>query len=281
MRILTQSGARHFCQNFSASTNTPEIEVGTYLDRFRSGKTFAEGTPEFDDLRDCLLRDSERFAFLAAANFASTYRSLQACSAPWSVVGFYYTSFFAARSLLGMNGGWVDADRRWIDVTNLTPGSIELTYRRTKHTAIPNRHGTHKAFWAVFYHAARILHPYAAAQHAYALAPVQSSTSWLIDNRNKLNYGSAAAAKLVAEFLARFDAADVPNTLPGDLKVCRNIALSLLALVHQFRTSQGLTSDMNIGGAATLTDAIDLLVRQSRPPEIDTYCDTTLVGFAA
>lgn len=281
MRILTPSGARHFCQNFTSSASTSSVEVGRYLARFRSGRTFVEGTTEFENLRDCLLRDSERFSYHAAAAFASTLRSLQACSAPWACVGLYYTSFFAARALLSMHGGWVDGDRQWLEVTNINPGSIAITLRTSRHPGIPPRQGTHKAFWAVFYVACRQLQQHAVVQHSFALSPVQSSPTWLIDNRNRINYGSASAAKLVNEFTQRFNPADVARSLPGDVKVFKNVAESLLALVHQFRTAHGLATDASIGGEPDLTLAIDTQIRSNRPNEIDTYAANELLNFVA
>lgn len=281
MRILTPSGARHFCQNFSSSASTSSQEVGRYLSKFRSGRVFIEGTAEFNNLRDCLLRDSERFAFHAAAAFASTLRSLQASSAPWACVGLYYTSFFAARSILGMHGGWIDGDRQWLEATNISPGSISITLRTSRHPVIPPRQGSHKAFWSVFYFACRTLQPYAAAQNSFALSPVQSSNTWLIDNRNKINYGSARAARLVDEFYRRYNPANVTRSLPGDVKVFKNVAESLLALANQFRVAHGLATDIAICGAGDLTTAIDNQIRAGRDATLDAYAAQELLSFVA
>ncbi|WP_143006572.1 hypothetical protein [Aquimonas voraii] len=228
-----------------------------------------------------MLRDSERLAYHAAATFASTLRSLQASSAPWSCVGLYYTSFFAARSILGMHGGWVDGDKQWLEATNINPGSIEITLRTARHPAIQAKQGSHKAFWSVFYFACRPLHPHAAAQHSFALSPVQSSSTWLIDNRNRINYGSADASKLVDEFQRRYDPTNVAQSLPGDVKVFRNVAISLLALANQFRRAHGLATDAPPVGALNLDEAINNQIRANRDVALDAFSSAELMNFVA
>lgn len=281
MRLLTPSGARNFCQGFSASANTRDVDVGKYLDRFQRGRTFRERTRDFESLRDCLLRDAERQTFLAASNFANAHRGLQASSASWTLVGLYYTSYYAARAILAMHGGWVDANRRWLGLTDLTTDALEFTYYRSPHTAIPRKHGTHKAFWNVFYHAVSALEPYADVAHSYALSPVQSSATWLIDNRNKINYQPAMSMKLVSDFFSRYDPASIPAFFPGDLKVQLNVATSLLAITAQFRVSHGLRSDLNICGQPDLNAAIDQLIRLDTPNPIKNHCRTMIDQFSA
>lgn len=281
MRLLTPSGARSFCQSFSGSPRTSDVDVAKYLDSFRSGKLFKEGTRDFEDLRDCLLRDAERQAFLAAGNFATVHRGLQAGVVGWSVVGLYYSSYFAARSLLSMHGGWVDANRRWVGLTDTTAGGLEFTYFKSAHPSIPRRLGTHKAFWSVFYHATTGLHAHADPAHAYALSPVQSSTTWLIDKRNEINYNAAAALKLTSSFTSRYDPGSIPTCFPGELKVYKNVANSLLALVAQFRIANGLSSDLSIGGTADLNAAITDLIRQNAPEDLRTHCQDAIAQFAA
>lgn len=281
MRLLTPSGARNFCQSFSGSAITHGIEVGKHLDTFRTVRAFNEGSPDFDDLRDCLLRDAERQTFLAAANFATAHRGMQAGSTAWTLIGLYYSAYFSARAILAMHGGWVDANRRWLGLTNLTSGSLELTYSRSAHPSIPRGWGTHKAFWSVFYHAVPSLIAHAPAADSFALSPVQSSTTWLIDKRNEMNYNSATSIKATDEFLTRYNPASIPACLPGELKVYKNISSSLLALTSQFRTAHGLRSDIGIGGHATLGEAIDGLVRVEAPADLAAHCAQVIRQFAA
>lgn len=281
MRILTQAGARHFCQSFGASPDSARIEVGKFTQGMNSGRATREGSKPYGDLRDCLLRDSERFIFLGASNFASGLQHMRAASAAWAVVGFYYSSFYSARALLAMNGGWADGEKAWIEVTGANPGSIELTYKRSRHPALGRNEKSHRAFWTIFYSACRSIQRYAPPQHSYALSPVQNSVSWLSDNRNRINYGAESALGLTEELLARFNPADVGNSLPGDVKVFRNIAKSMLANAAQFRTSNGLSTDIQIGGNATLTASIDGLVRSARPEALNDYAITEIETFAA
>lgn len=281
MRLFTPSGARYFCQAFGSDASTLNIDFGKHLLKFKAGKSFKEGTNEFNSLRDCLLRDAERQAFLAAGNFAQVHRGIQGSNAAWSVVGFYYSAYFAARSLLAMHGGWVDSNRAWLDLSDSKQGSIEFIVRKSAHPSIPSKWGTHKAFWTVFYHAAKSIQNYAVAPHSYALSPIQSSDTWLIDNRNRLNYEAAASVRLTNDFLNRFDPAQIPACLPGDLKVYRNVAESLLALVAQFRVANGLATDINVGLQGNLTASITNLVRAPGPITLQTYSTDAIANFSS
>lgn len=281
MRILTQAGARHFCQSFSASATSSDIEVARHLKRLAPTRPLREGHQSYADLRDCLLRDAERFCFLAASNYASALRHLSAASSAWAVTGFYYSSFFSARALLAIHGGWIDGDKSWLEVTGAAPGSIELTLRRTRHPGLSGRDKSHRAFWTIFYGVAPQFQRYAPAQHAYSLSPVQNSPSWLSDNRNRLNYGSANSFELASDFLSRFNSANIASSLPGDVKVFRNVAKSMLENASAFRTASGLATDVHLAGFGNISEAVAELIRVERNPYLSRFAEEEIERFVA
>lgn len=280
MNILTPSGAKHFCSGFSSAQTTALIDVRNYLGG--RSKSFPEGTPRFDELRDCLIRESERYAFLSAAAYAASWRIVRASAASWAIVGFYYSAFFAAKSLLGMHGGWIDGPNRWLEVTNGNPSSLELTFKKTTHPLLTTlaSGSSHKAFWTVFYSALRPLGPYVPAHTAFALQPVHSSETWLIDNRNNFNYSPNQALRLLWDFLARFDAHSMPSCFPGDLKVFSNIAVAMQQIVHDFRVAHNLAGDVFAGNYTDLRDAVDQLIRADRETDLDTYSARQIGTFS-
>ncbi len=133
MKIFTPPGASHFSGTFSRAAATVATDVKDYLDRVGGKKFFLEDSPEFAELRDCMIREAERYVFLSATTYAASLRALRASAVSWSVVGLYYSTFFAAKALLEMHGGWVDGPSRWLEASKSQPGSLELTFYKTDH----------------------------------------------------------------------------------------------------------------------------------------------------
>jgi hypothetical protein len=68
MKPLTQSGAAHFVGQFGADASVAGYSVEDFLATLSaSSHTFTEGTPRFDQLKDCLLRESERSLLMSSS----------------------------------------------------------------------------------------------------------------------------------------------------------------------------------------------------------------------
>ena len=94
----------------------------TFVRELSADKTkLTEGTPEFDEFRDCALRHAERHLLLAASLYRRALDLMIPSSAPWAHVTLYYGAFHAAQSFLAMFGGWCDG-KRYVEVTRSAQG---------------------------------------------------------------------------------------------------------------------------------------------------------------
>lgn len=279
MQILTPSGAKHFCQSFSADASTAHCTVRDFLGRHaKTKRNFSEGSAEFNALRDCLLREAERSLFLSNALYANALRTNRESTSWWSHVTLYYAAFFAARGLLAMHGGWLIDRDLWIEVTNQTTGSIQLTINRTRHPQLTSNsaNSTHKSFWRVFYWAVRSLHTHAPNNLAFALSPIQSRDTWLIDSRNELNYHSTKALDSINEFINNYNALNLPGSLPRHLRVIDNAANALLELAATWRATYNLAADVLSNRQPTLQAALDLMIKNNRDAALDNFANTKI-----
>ena len=130
MKPLSHSGAIHFVQNFSSNASVSAIGVNDYLDtNFQGTNTFVEGTSQYGELRDCLLRESERSLLMASNCYARSLDGLRENSAYWSLVGLYYAAFYSAKAILGMHGCWMGGLKKWIEVVDSNPGAQKIVYK--------------------------------------------------------------------------------------------------------------------------------------------------------
>ncbi len=178
MQLFDVTAARHYCRSAPTPPATTPPSLKIFHDSLpSSAKAFAEGTPRFDERRLIALHDIERLLFLGASNYLRALDLLVASAAPWAHVTLYYSSFFAASSLVGMFGGWLDTPNRIVEVKTNTPGTQELVLR--KNPVSPNTYrGSHRQFWDFFYVACAPLLPWTDSAHHLALTPVSSDITW-------------------------------------------------------------------------------------------------------
>ena len=277
--ILTPTSAKHFCENFSSTPSTLNCTVKEFIKKqSKTKRVYVEGSPEFSALRDCLLREAERSIFFSNALYANALRANRESTGWWSHVTLYYSAFFAAQGLLAMHGGCLIDNKFWLEVTDPTIGAINLTVNRTVHPKLLAAHpgSTHKSFWKVFYWAVRSLYTHAPNNLAFALSPVQSSDSWLIDSRNEYNYQTPKALKSLTEFINTYDSTKLPGSLPRHLVVMDNVAYALRELAARWRGSYNLTSDVLTNIYPTLQIALDMMVKNDRDTALDALATTRL-----
>lgn len=247
MRIFNVTGADHFCKKFGATAGPSAIPIGSLLNRICAGwardqhGTFREGTKQFDELRDCLLRDVERELFMAASQYRRSLDLMIPGSASWAHVTLYYGCFYAASAFLGMFGGWINAPHYLVEVTRAVPGQQELTVRY-RPSSIQGM-GTHRAFWDQFYGACNSLYSWVPAKYLPAIQPVGSDSSWQIDSRNAVNYDSHNAIQLLKEFEDNFAESTFPNSLPGDLNTQYKITEATVLLAFDYARTFNLDTD--------------------------------------
>jgi hypothetical protein len=246
MRTFGFSEAAHYCASFTAQTGAAEGSLDNLVkSTFASRKTIREGSPAFAEYRACALRESERHLFFAISQYRRCLDLLIPSSAAWAYVTMYYGCLFAAKAVLGMFGV-VILNHSVVDVSRSSINSQELSFRR-----IGNRvgeisttyTGSHRRFWDLFYRAASPLKPLASSTLSFALSPVANNPTWMIDNRNSVNYDMYSALQYSNTLATQYSAATFPDSLPGILKPQYSLLESLILVAVNFAEQLSLKTD--------------------------------------
>ena len=251
MRTFSVRGASYYCGSFQPKSGIAQRSPEDFRQvRLQRSGSIREGTDLFDEYRTCALRDVERSLFLAASHYRRALDLMVPSSSAWAHVTLYYGAFFAARALLGMFGCGV-LNKHVIHVSRSSPGNQELRVQRIGPGAggyFVAANGSHKQFWEIFYRTAPQVHRLVDVKFAAALAPISSSSTWLIEQRNNVNYKTADSLNIVEAFEKSFTQDGFPDSLPGTLQT-------------QYRVSEGI-----LGAGCSLakqfglaTDALDFL----------------------
>lgn len=243
MRALSIVGAKHFTAGFSSAV-APRISTLRYVTRTSTPSRFVEGTQTFGELRAAMLRDADRYIFLAGSNFVRSIDVLRPSSSAWSVVGLYYASWYSAHAILGMLGCWVSRPDLWIDVVNTNPGTQELELHRRRYAP---RGGSHNVFWNAYYSAVGSLANVLSPAAARALRPMSSNRQWFIQLRNKVNYEPDEALALMARFEASYATAPIPRCFPGQLNSAHQMARNFLVALRELSLFTSLGTDVFLG----------------------------------
>ena len=100
MIIFSEPQARYYCSGFSSTVGDSEGSMKEFYSKNiknSSQKRISEGTPLFNELRDCNLRDVERNLFFAASNYRRSLDLMIESSSPWCLVTIYYANFFSVK----------------------------------------------------------------------------------------------------------------------------------------------------------------------------------------
>ena len=250
MNLFDLRGAEHYCQSYGGMQRHASASLVTFVRELSADKTkLTEGTPEFDEFRDCALRHAERHLLLAASLYRRALDLMIPSSAPWAHVTLYYGAFHAAQSFLAMFGGWCDG-KRYVEVTRSAPGNQQLKVVRRPQ----NASGTHRLFWREFYAGCSVLQQWMDPSLSWSLQPVNNDPDWLIQRRNDVNYNSAIAVDLATNFANCFNAKTFPLGLPGAMITQYRVCEALLLL--------GASSARDLG---LCTDALDALCASTGP----------------
>ncbi len=261
MRPFSIRGASHYCGSFRPKPGIAEQSPEEFWEaRLGSAQSMYEGTSLFDEYRACALRDAERSLFLSASHYRRALDLMIPSSSHWAQVTLYYGAFLAARALLGMLGCGVIYNYV-IHVGRSTPGSQELTVERMgsgEGRYFVTERGSHKRFWEIFYQAISPMRRLVDAKYETALVPVSSRHTWLIDQRNQVNYRTTASLKVAREFQGAFTEGEFPDSLPGSLQTQYKVSEGLLASGCSFARRFGLTTDALdfLGSSSPFADVV-------------------------
>jgi len=243
MKILDYKEAKHFCSGYQATAGPSTMSIARFLQSIKR-PNLKEGAAGFNDLRDCLLRNSERSLFLSVSNLRRSLDLMMSSSAGWAYVTLYYGAFYAASALIGMFGGHIDAPSHLVEVQDGSPGKQEFkVFGRSGFSGRSTFKGSHQIFWDLFYKACLTLQPWVDPALTFAIKPVGSDPDWQIRNRNDLNYNSYSSIELSRAFQLKFDPAARPISFPGVLNTQFEVTEGLIALTLNCAVDFGLDTD--------------------------------------
>lgn len=256
--------ARHFCSPANAVPPGSAQSLAT-LHKGLQTIHLKEGSPHFVSHRASLLIAVERWLLFGVGNYKRAVQMVVPCNAPWAHVTLYYSSFFAANAILGMFGVWISASpKRLVDVVNGVPNSQELRVSRPPRPS-GGYGGSHVLFWELFYQAAAVISPWAPPEMASALMPVNNDPTWLIRERNAVNYDSWIAFESAVALHASFTPT-LLKSLRGSLAQQLVTTEKLLLLACRFASDVNLDSAAFAGLACgSRKSAMKSLVRRAVP----------------
>lgn len=255
MRTFSIAGASHYCVSFEPRSGVAEQSLEDFKQsRLRERRLIAEGTELFNEYRACALRDAERSLFLSASHYRRGLDLMIPSSSHWAQVTLYYGAWFAARALLGMFGCEV-LSNHVIHVNRSSPGNQELYVQRIgagKNHYYVTQKGSHKRFWEIFYGTVSSIKRFVDNEFTPALSPVSSSSVWLIEQRNKVNYNTVESINSSRSLSMAFSEDTFPSCLPGELHTQYRICEGILGASCSFAMKFGLATDaLDILGPST------------------------------
>ena len=272
MQPLSYLGAAWFVGGFQAGAIPAHVGMANHVTgTYPKAVVLQEGTPQFDQVRTCLLRECDRTLFLSASCFARALESLRASSAYWTAVGLYYSCFFAATAILGMFGCWFKRQRTWIEAVAVTPGGQKLAVRDKKYSKIT---GSHEAFWDGYYRTVQFLTNYVDPAIAMALVPVANDPAWLAKYRKEVNYEPETAFALMDDFRGAFDATAIPACFPGRFSTELQVAQAFISCARFLAEDLKLVTDAH-GRLGSRRDDICGLVTNTAAPELTAFAQGT------
>ena len=273
MKTFSIVGAEHYCQSFTPRMGIAERSLEDFRQsRLRTGSTIVEGTQLFDEYRACALRDVERCILLSASHYRRGLDLMIPSSSHWAQVTLYYGAWFAARALLGMFGCGV-LNKHVVHVGRSSPGTQELHVQRIgarQNEYYVAKKGSHKEFWEIFYGTMPSIKRFVSNQFTPALSPVSSNDSWLIDERNRVNYNTVVSIDSSEALRKTFSEDSFPICLPGVLNTQYQICEGILGASSSIATQFGLATDAldALGPFATFQERILSVVYSPVVPDL-------------
>ncbi len=246
MRLFTQAEAAHFFTNFTAESGDSQFGIDDFYDNhLRHTASVSENTQRFNQYRACLAREAERSLFLSISQYRRSLDLMMSSSAHWAFVTLYYSSWYAAQSILAMYGGRVFY-QCVMDVGIGTPGAQRLDRRQIGNKigqeSVGSR-GSHKVFWEIYYNSVTSLAGIVPATLTFAVNPHLNDSFWQIDLRNNYNYRTYLALDLQHDFTNSFVQATYPLSLPGNLRTMNQVAEEMLEFACLTARNVGLATD--------------------------------------
>jgi hypothetical protein len=267
---LSNHGAKYFCGQFSGTVPVDSPMRDFFNASLSKKKSFKEGEQVFTEYRDYLLRESDRCFFLGISCFRRALDQFSSASVFWAHVSLYYSGWFAAHSVLGMFGCWVQGDKKVVQVKSDSPGVQEFAVTRDYPKQYPG--GTHQFFWDAYYNAMKAVVLWTDPSLHLAVKPISSNHIWAIEKRNLINYQTIQAFKLMDDFSAGFDPDKFPASLQGDVATQFQLARSLLLFCADRASEFALKTDV-YSRTGTRERAIKELIFKTTPSKLSHHSE--------
>lgn len=240
-------GADHYCRSFQTNTGDSEKSPEDFLrtKRISGNRLINEGTSLFSEYRDCALRDAERSLFLSASHYRRCLDMMIPSSSSWAQVTLYYGAWYAARAILGMFGCSI-FNKLIVQVDASAPNAQSLQVQRIgsgQGQYLTAQTGSHRRFWEIFYKVGTRLYQFVDPSFAASLTPISNSETWLIEQRNSVNYDSLESVQIANAFSQSFSVINFPGSLTGALSTQYAVTEGLLAVGCSFAKQFGLKTD--------------------------------------
>lgn len=272
MTPLSRQGAEYFCKGFNGQATQPPYIRDLYDSRLDKKRTFKESDPEYELYRDALLREADRSFFLAVSCFRRSLSLFTPSCLFWAHVSLYYSSWFAAQSILAIFGCWVRGPRGRsrivIESDQTAPGNQAFRVEKNYQSFYP---GTHQFFWDAYYRAMSSVAVWADPELQLAVTPVGGNRTWAIDRRNDVNYMTHHAFKIMADNIP-IDFPTFPACLKGDVITQFQLARALILFCAQRAVEFGLKTDAH-SGFSTRADAIRDLIYKAIPGDLSAHSE--------
>jgi hypothetical protein len=246
MTILSLPVAKYFVGLYS-DRNKPNIDdIDEYLvqEIGNNKRIFSETDGTLEPIVYLLTKQSENCFYLSLSNFVRGLEILGTGLGNWAHVTFYYSSFYSAKSILALHGGWAKdyKNKYWAtQVDSPTQTDLKLKVTEWKHNG--QKINSHRAFWSYFYESMKNITNYVPSQYSPALSPINNDVFWMTTTRNKLNYQISSAVNINSQVLSNLDASAFPYCLPRDLATQYNQARNLVTLANHLLHDFNINSD--------------------------------------
>lgn len=247
MAILSDPLAKHFVSLYNDEPSLSTNDVDAYLIAEIENKQnrFSETDGTLQPIVYLLMKEAESSFFLGLNNFVRGLEILGTGLGNWAHVTFYYSSFYSAKSILALYGGWSKNYYRDYWVTQVdSPDKTNLTLKIIKWKYNGRKIFSHKAFWSYYFDSMKNITYNIPPKYHPALSPMNSDVFWMTETRNKLNYQINDALKINSDVLSDLDTNNFPYSLPQEISIQYNQAKNFILLSNYLLNAFNIDTDV-------------------------------------
>lgn len=247
MAILSDPLAKYFSSLYhdEPSLSTNDIDAYLIAEIKNKQKSFSETDGTLQPIVYLLMKEAESSFFLGLNNFVRGLEILGTGLGNWAHITFYYSSFYSAKSILALYGGWAKGNFGDYWVTQVdSPVKTNLTLKTIKWKHNGAKITSHRAFWSYYFDSMKIIINNIPPKYHPALSPINRDVFWMTKTRNKLNYQINDALKINFDVLSDLDANNFPYSLPQEISIQYNQAKNFILLSDYLLDAFNINTDV-------------------------------------